>query len=123
MGVQRSLGKREWPEAVPVYVRIGIHTGRTTLTETGYVGIAVHTAARVCSAGHGGQILLSSASHDALQGSHAAGVAFKTLGRYALAGLPDPEALFQVRATDLRVKFPRLRTTAATARLTASRPR
>jgi class 3 adenylate cyclase len=123
VAIQRSLAKREWPDAEGVCVRIGIHTGRTTLTETGYVGIAVHTAARVCSAGHGGQILLSSASRDALEGNQAAGIAFRTLGRYVLAGLPDPEALFQVQAADLRAKFPKLRTTAVTARSTASRAR
>ena len=121
--IQRSLQKQEWPDDVEVCVRIGIHTGRTTLSETGYVGIAVHTAARVCSAGHGGQILLSSASRDALEGSQAAGIVLRTLGRYALAGLPEPEALFQVHATDLRVRFPKLRTTAVAARLSASRPR
>jgi class 3 adenylate cyclase len=114
VGIQRSLGKREWPDAAEVCVRIGIHTGRTTLTETGYVGVAVHTAARVCSAGHGGQILLSAASRDAIEGSQADGVVFRTLGRYALAGLPDPESLFQVQAADLRVKFPKLRTIAVT---------
>lgn len=123
VGLQRSLQKREWPGGVEVCVRIGIHTGRTTLTETGYVGIAVHTAARVCSAGHGGQILVSSASHDALKGTAASGIALRTLGRYALAGLPGPEALFQVHASDLRVRFPKLRTTAVRARLSASRTR
>lgn len=123
VGIQRSLKQREWPEGVEVRVRIGVHTGRTTLTETGYVGIAVHTAARVCSAGHGGQILLSSASRDALEGSQAAGIALRTLGRYALAGLPEPEALFQVRASDLRVKFPKLRVTAIAARISAPRSR
>jgi len=39
-----------------VRVRIGMHTGRPTLTDTGYVGIAVHIAARICYASHGGQI-------------------------------------------------------------------
>jgi len=115
LGIQRSLPKREWPDGVEVCVRIGIHTGRTTLTETGYVGIAVHTAARVCAAGHGGQILLSSAAREALDGSRPDGVAFRGLGRYALAGLPDAEALFQVRAADLRARFPRPRTAAAPA--------
>jgi len=114
VGIQRSLGKRLWPDAAQVCVRIGIHTGRTTLTETGYVGVAVHTAARVCSAGHGGQILVSSASREAIEGSQADGVVFRTLGRYALAGLPDPETLFQVQAAELRARFPKLRTTAVT---------
>jgi class 3 adenylate cyclase len=116
MGIQRSLKIREWPEDVEVCVRIGIHTGRTTLSETGYVGIAVPTAARVCSAGHGGQILLSSAARDVLDGSQAAGITFRTLGRYTLAGLAEPEALFQVYAADLRVKFPKLRATVFAAR-------
>jgi class 3 adenylate cyclase len=116
MGIQRSLKQREWPEGVEVCVRIGIHTGRTTLSETGYVGIAVPTAARVCSAGHGGQILLSSAAHEILDGKQATGITFRTLGRYALAGLAEPEALFQVYAADLRVKFPRLRATPLAAR-------
>ena len=124
LGIQRALEKSAWPDDARVCVRIGIHTGRTTLTETGYVGIAVHTAARVCSAGHGGQILLSSASRDALAGSEAAaGTALRTLGTYVLAGLPDPEALFQVHAADLRVKFPKLRTTAVTARRRSPRTR
>lgn len=116
MRIQRSLKKREWPDGVEVCVRIGLHSGRTTLTETGYVGIAVNTAARVCSAGHGGQILLSSATRDALEGIETAGVVLRALGRYALAGLPDPEALFQVHAADLRVKFPKLRATALASR-------
>jgi class 3 adenylate cyclase len=110
IAIQRSLRKREWPDRLDVWVRIGIHTGRTTLGETGYVGIAVPTAARICSAGHGGQILLSTAARDALAQGRPAGVTFRTLGRYALAGLAEPEALFQVHGPELRAKFPKLRT-------------
>lgn len=110
VSIQRSLRERAWPDDSEVCVRIGIHTGRTTLAETGYVGIAVHTASRVCSAGHGGQILLSTAAHDAM--GTADGVTFRTLGLYALSGLPEPEAVFQVDADGLRAKFPKLRVTA-----------
>jgi len=113
IGIQRSLQKREWPDEVDVCVRIGIHSGRTTLTETGYVGIAVNVAARVCSAGHGGQILVSSAARDLLAIELADGIALQSLGRYTFAGLAEPEALFQVRAADLRVRFPKLRAVAA----------
>ena len=112
--IQRGLQKREWPSGADVCVRIGIHTGRTTLTDTGYVGVAVHTAARVCSAGHGGQILLSSASYEALKANASGEVTFRALGRYALAGIDEPEALFQVHAADLRARFPKLRAPAAT---------
>jgi class 3 adenylate cyclase len=113
IGIQRSLQKRGWPNEVDVCVRIGIHSGRTTLTETGYVGIAVNVAARVCSAGHGGQILVSSAARDLLAIDLADGITLRNLGRYTFAGLAQPEALFQVRAADLRVRFPKLRAVAA----------
>jgi class 3 adenylate cyclase len=115
VAIQRALQDREWPDRTEVCVRIGIHTGRTTLAETGYVGIAVHTVSRVCSVGHGGQILLSTAARDAM-GTAAADppdqVAFRTLGQYMLTGLPEPEAVYQASATGLRAKFPKLRATA-----------
>jgi class 3 adenylate cyclase len=78
------------------------------LTDTGYVGLAVHTAARVCFAAHGGQIVLSRAARDAVQGSQQAAL-FRDLGLYTLQGLPRPEELFQAVAADLPVDFPPLR--------------
>ena len=113
LAIQRSLGNRVQPPSVEVRVRIGLHTGRPTLTEAGYLGIAVHTAVRVCAAGHGGQILLSSATRGALAPSQADTIAFRSLGRYRLIGLPEPEALFQVEAAGLPSDFPRLRARAA----------
>jgi class 3 adenylate cyclase len=116
LAIQRSLRKHAWPDGAEVCVRIGIHTGRTTLGETGYVGIAVHTAARLCSAGHGGQILLSAAAHELLAARRSSGATFRSLGRYTLAGLAEPETLFQVHAAELRARFPKLRATAIPAR-------
>jgi class 3 adenylate cyclase len=109
LGIQRAFRARDWPDRATVGVRIGIHTGRTTLAETGYVGIAVHTTSRVCAAGHGGQILLSAAAREAMTLAIADGIAFRMLGRYSLAGLPDPETMYQVTAVDLRARFPKLR--------------
>ena len=86
-------------------MRIGIHTGRPRISETGYIGIAVHTAARVCWAAHGGQILLSAAVRDGIDGQ-VDGITMRSLGRHVLAGLPEPELLFQVVASDLRTDFP-----------------
>ena len=48
----------------PIRVRIGLHTGEPVRTEEGYVGIDVHRGARVCAAGHGGQVLLSQTTRD-----------------------------------------------------------
>ncbi len=107
--IQRAFGERDWPKNASVGVRLGIHTGRTTLAETGYVGIAVHTTSRVCAAGHGGQILVSAAAYRVMDVAVGDGIAFRMLGRYALAGLPDPETMYQVTATDLRPRFPKLR--------------
>jgi len=110
LAIQRALQAKVWPQKADVRVRIGMHTGRPTLTDTGYVGIAVHIAARICYASHGGQILLSSAAHDAFTDRLAEGIAFRSLGRYSLHGLAEPEALFQVNAAGLITKFPQPRT-------------
>jgi len=107
IAIQTALARRSWPDGQTVRVRIGLHSGRPTLTETGYVGLAVHTAARVCDAGHGGQILVSSSAVIALGEQRIA--TFRSLGRYRLDGLEEPEELSQVVAAGLLTEFPRLR--------------
>jgi class 3 adenylate cyclase len=110
VATQRELGNRAWGEGVEVRIRVGIHSGRPTLTDVGYIGLAVHTTARVCSAAHGQQIVVSAATRAAVEASAPAGISFRGLGRHRLPGLPDAEPLFQVRAPGLRVNFPRPRT-------------
>ena len=110
LAIQRGLHAKSWPGGADVRVRIGMHTGHPTLTETGYVGIPVHIAARVCWASHGGQILLSSAARDAFAGELATGVALRSLGSYSLHGVAQPEKLYQIEVADLRTKFPKPRT-------------
>jgi class 3 adenylate cyclase len=109
VALQRSLGSRTWPDGVDVRVRAGIHSGRPTLTETGYVGLSVHTVARLCSVAHGGQIVVSGKTKAAIAGSMPAGVRLKSLGRHPLSGLGQSESLFQVHAEGLRTGFPPLR--------------
>ncbi len=108
--IQRKVLVTSWPDDLRVRVRLGLHTGRPTLTDAGYVGIGVHTAARVCFAAHGGQIVLSRAAHDAVAGSLAAGITFRDLGPHQLQGLPGLEALFQTVVADLPSEFPPPRT-------------
>jgi class 3 adenylate cyclase len=110
VALQRALGEHSWPDGVDVQVRVGIHSGRPTLTDVGYIGLAVHTTARLCSAAHGGQIVASTATRAAVGASAPTGVRFRSLGRHRLPGLPDAEMLFQVQANGLRVSFPRPRT-------------
>ncbi len=118
VAVQRALGDRAWPDGIQVRVRVGIHSGRPTLTDVGYIGLAVHATARLCAAAHGGQIVLSAATMAAVGKSAPAGVRFRSLGRHRLPGLPDAEMLFQVTAPRLRASFPppRIRRTSAERR-------
>jgi len=62
VAAQRALASHSWPTGVTVRVRMGLHTGEPELTPEGYVGLDVHHAARIMSAGHGGQMLLSQAT-------------------------------------------------------------
>jgi class 3 adenylate cyclase len=110
VALQRSLGRKAWPDGLECRVRAGLHSGRPTLTDSGYIGLSVHTAARVSAAAHGGQILTSSDTYEAVKGSPPAGVRFRALGKHRLQGIARPEALFQVEANGLLCDFPVPRT-------------
>jgi len=110
VALQLALAGRTWPLDVQCRVRVGIHSGRPTLTDTGYVGIAVNTVARVCNAGHGGQILVSGSTLAAIADAVPLGVTFASLGSFRLRGLPRAVPLHQVGAKGLAAKFPALRT-------------
>ena len=81
------MAARDWPDDVDVRVRAGIHGGRPNLTEAGYVGLSVHTVARVCTAGHGGQIIVTEYGQDGGEGPDASGMRFRSLGDHRLSGL------------------------------------
>ena len=100
---QRRLGGHAWPTAVRV--RIGLHTGTAALGEDGYVGVDVHRAFRIASAGHGGQIVLSEACATKLAGQREV----RDLGLWSLPDLPDPERIFQLDEPGLGGDFPVLR--------------
>src|SRR6266536_485048 len=56
---QRALAAHAWPAGSELRVRMGIHTGQVSFSGDRYLGVAVHRAARICAAGHGGQVLVS----------------------------------------------------------------
>jgi len=93
--IQQRLRDHAWPDGVAVRVRMGIHSGRPQLTESGYVGVSVHTVARICALAHGGQILISQAAINAVGEDRPAGVTFTDLGEHHLRGLGD-HVLFEV---------------------------
>ena len=112
------MATHPWPEDVQVGMRMGLHTGESTLTAGGYVGLDVHRAARICAAGHGGQTLVSQTTCDLVAHDLPQDVILRDLGEYRLKDLYYPERLFQLVITDLRADFPALRT----SRQSASQP-
>ena len=63
---QKALAEHPWPAGAPVRVRMGLHTGEPALTAEGYEGLDLHRCARVMAAGHGGQVLLTSAVRETI---------------------------------------------------------
>ena len=106
---QRELAAHAWPDDTDVRVRMGIHTGEPMSASTGYVGLDVHRAARICAAGHGGQILVSQAARSLLGDSLPDGMAMRDLGDHRLRGIESPERLYQVTAPGLESEFPPVR--------------
>ena len=109
VGIQREIGQRPSVRAHAVRIRIGLHSGKPTVSDGNYIGIAVHTAARICSAAHGGQIVVSGQTREAVKDPAPEGLGFRSLGSHQLRGLPEPVSLYQVDVDGLVVKFPRLK--------------
>ena len=108
---QRRLGEHGWPEAADLRVRMGIHTGEPAMGGERYVGMGVHRAARICAAGHGGQVLLSQTTRELLRDDPILGVGVRDLGEHQLKDMDGPERIYQLVVPGLREDFPALKTT------------
>jgi class 3 adenylate cyclase len=98
LSIQRRIADHAWPDGERVRMRMGIHAGRPTLTDGGYVGIAVHTAARVCAAAKGGQVLISRAGLASVGEELPAGVRVSEAGEFGLKGI-GTQVLYEVSAS------------------------
>ena len=96
VGTQREHAAESWPGEVDVRVRIGLHTGEPTVHEEGYVGLDVVRAARICTVGRGGQILLSETTRALLGSGLPEGVSVFPLGQRHLRGIDEPERVFEI---------------------------
>jgi len=112
---QQALAAHAWPDRVEVRVRMGLHTGEPIVGSDRYVGLGVHTAARVCSAGHGGQILLSSITRALVEDDLPEHTTLSDLGDHRLKDLERPERVFQLVVEGLPQQFPALKTTQPSA--------
>ena len=109
VAAQRALAAHEWPEGVVVKTRMGLHTGEPNVGEEGYVGLDVVRAARICSAGHGGQILLSETTRALVGNNVPEGVEIHDLGRANLKDIQH-ERIFELALAEKRSDFPPLKT-------------
>ena len=109
---QRRLGEHSWPDDTEFRVRMGIHTGEPAMGGERYIGLGVHRAARICAAGHGGQILVSQTARELLRDDPIQDVAMRDLGEHQLKDLDEPERLYQLVAPGLHEDFPPLKTAA-----------
>jgi class 3 adenylate cyclase len=111
LAAQQQLQEQERRSGVRWRVRMGLHAGEPTVEGEGYVGLDVNRTARICSAGHGGQVLVSRTVRD-LAGDR---FEFFDLGDYSLAGIDLPERIFQLVDPLTTTDFPPLRVPAAVA--------
>jgi class 3 adenylate cyclase len=107
---QRALRDHTWPHGTQVRVRMGIHTGEPTLGEEGYLGMDVVRAARIASAGHGGQILLSETTRALVGNDLPSGASVHDLGKTSLKDVQH-EHIYEL-AVDGGSSFPPLKTDA-----------
>ncbi len=104
--IQLAIDAHEWHDGAPLRARMGVHTGEPRLGAGGYyVGIDLTRGARICTAAHGGQVVISRPTLDLVRDE----VDVVDLGVHLLKGIDEPEQLYQLQAEGLREAFPPLR--------------
>ena len=110
IAAQQALATHPWPADGVVRVRMGLHTGEPIWLGNDYTGLEVHRAARLCSAGHGGQILLSQSTAALIEHHLPEAIALRDLGTPRLKDLLRPKQIFQLVIADMPNSFPTLQT-------------
>lgn len=109
---QRELHQESWNLPFPIRVRMGIHTGEAEQTSNGDFASnpTLNRVARILSAAHGGQVLLSLATKDLVKDSLPESTKLRDMGEHHLKNLSHPEHLFQLEIAGLPSDFPPLNT-------------
>jgi predicted ATPase/class 3 adenylate cyclase/DNA-binding SARP family transcriptional activator len=120
--VQRALHAHLWPAPLRLRVRMGLHTGMAFERAGDYFGPTLNQAARLMSAGHGGQILVSGSLRGLLRDDLLpVGTSFRSHGTHHLPDIDDPVDVFELVAQGLVAVDRPLRTTSAALTLPAIR--
>lgn len=110
VAAQRLLEADDWGALEPVPVRMALHSGDVEVRDGEYRGVALHRAARILSAAHGGQVVCSEATSSLLRRDLETEVHLRDLGVYRLRDVEQPERLFQAEFAGMtRREFPALR--------------
>jgi len=110
---QLRLNREAWPTGAVLRVRMGLHTGEARVRGSDRIDHApVNRCARVKAAAHGGQVLVTRATRDLVQGRLGGGFGLKRLGEFRLRDLAEPELVYQLTHADLPADFPPIRTLA-----------
>jgi predicted ATPase/class 3 adenylate cyclase len=110
VAAQQALAAEPWGEPGPLRVRMALHSGAAEERADDYVGPLLNRVARLMAAGHGGQILLTTATSELVRDHLPAGVELRDLGEQRLKDLIRPERVWQVVADVLPAEFPLLKT-------------
>jgi predicted ATPase/class 3 adenylate cyclase/Tfp pilus assembly protein PilF len=106
---QQELFAKEWGVEGGVRVRMALHTGAAEERDGDYFGPPVNRVARLLSAAHGGQVLLSLPTQELVRDQLPSGTSLRDLGERRLKDLFRPERVFQLLAPELPSEFPPLR--------------
>jgi class 3 adenylate cyclase len=109
VAMQLALRDRTFVDGSSVRIRVGIHSGYPTTTAGNYVGVDVNVTSRVTALGHGGQIVVTANTREAVRSTAGPSMRFVALGAHRLRGLRDPMELYQVGSRGLPTRFPPLR--------------
>ncbi len=110
VAAQRAIAAHAWPAGVELRLRMGLHSGEPLVTGDGFVGLSVHKAARICAAGHGGQVLMSSTTRELAEDGLPEDVVLLDLGDHMLKDFDRPERLTQVVIGSLQAVLQPIRT-------------
>jgi predicted ATPase/class 3 adenylate cyclase len=109
LDAQQALAAEDFSAVAGIRVRMALHTGACAERHGDYFGTTVNRVARLLAVGHGGQVLVSGASAEALECELPSQASLRDLGDHRLKDLAQPERVYQLFGPGLPDAFPELR--------------